>query len=847
MRQTSDAASFPQPPAESASAGPDARGEADRSVDAEIARQDSQSPSPAASARRRLSRSATALFATAALLAVVALFFFFGKQHRDELTARLAQAESRRAGEMTESDRAQADLALAQSRLEQTNSELADAKQSLAAARLREMELDTSLRAAKSKIEEAQAAEKEARHQGETNVQRLQDLLDKQREATQRLEMALAKAPSAAAAVRAGEELAQLQYLRRVNYAHAGFIEGLTRVPRQMLAECPADRQHWEWHYVDRVCHSELSRAKIPRADQLAFDVGWQRTAQLDRKPVVQISDKSGELKDLVLKGHTAPVAGIGFSLNKKRIATIAAEGAVKVWDAETAEELKTFQAPKESRPSALERRFVALDGEGKHVAAAMENGDVKVWDTDSGEEVATLKTQPVALAISPDGKLLATAKDLAVSIWDIPRAAVVHTIEHSDRLRALAFSPDGGRLATATAYRIAVWDTATGKQVSRLVGHDRLIARLAFSEDGKQLASTDTETLRVWDIAQSQVSQVQDRILEYARFSPDGRKIAGACINPFGVQIRDAETGEDLKTIIPGPFPITALAFSPDWKRVAIGEAVLRIWDVETAKPVVMLAGPPEMKERPKVPGPPPPPPPPPLKPGRPIISPSRGAAFSPDGTQVAAVDGNRLQLWDAVTGKEIREFKLAVVRKIDPPRRPEDGVFRPVAVAFSADGKRLVTAGANVVVLWDVDKGQELRSMRAETGFLTCVAFRPDGKQVAAGSQEGIVRTWDTDDGRLQHTLLGHPYIVHSVSYHPDSKRLVSGGGDRLVRVWDAEFGHEAIALHGHTSSVLCVAFSPDGSRIVSCGLERAVRIWDTRPRPWRTEVTAKKVSSD
>ena len=133
----------------------------------------------------------------------------------------------------------------------------------------------------------------------------------------------------------------------------------------------------------------------------------------------------------------------------------------------------------------------------------------------------------------------------------------------------------------------------------------------------------------------------------------------------------------------------------------------------------------------------------------------------------------------------------------------------------------------------MWDAETGQETLTLKGHTSAVISVAFSPDGKRLASGSDDRTVKVWDAATGQETLTLKGHTGSVRSVAFSPDGKRLASASDDRTVKVWDAATGQETLTLKGHTGGVMSVAFSPDGKRLASASDDRTVKVWDAGDR--------------
>ncbi|KAH7916834.1 YVTN repeat-like/Quino protein amine dehydrogenase, partial [Leucogyrophana mollusca] len=195
---------------------------------------------------------------------------------------------------------------------------------------------------------------------------------------------------------------------------------------------------------------------------------------------------------------------------------------------------------------------------------------------------------------------------------------------------------------------------------------------------------------------------------------------------------------------------------------------------------------------------------------------------AISPDGRRIASGMGGGLVIWDAMTRKVVHEIKAG-------------GVYR---LAYSPDGRWIATTpivSERVVRLWDADTGRPGREPLKCGGEVLCVAFSPDGSQIAAGVGLGFFQVIEISTGKsVVGPIKGHMGHVRSVVYSPDGRLIVTASDDGSIRVWDSKTGIEVGKPMWHRSDVLCISITADGRRIASGGgHDGTVRVWDLETR--------------
>lgn len=228
------------------------------------------------------------------------------------------------------------------------------------------------------------------------------------------------------------------------------------------------------------------------------------------------------------------------------------------------------------------------------------------------------------------------------------------------------------------------------------------------------------------------------------------------------------------------------------------------------------------------------------------------KALTFSPDGAQVAALDAKGLVRFSATrTGGSTTNFSIPAEFTATSLVWQEKGDF---IGAGSQTSKAELMIPDPAKSTWKLERTLGTGDGKSPiTDRVNALALSPDGQTLAVGSGEpsrsGDITLWSLTSGKMTgHYDERHIDTVLTLDFSPDGRHLASGGADKVVRVTELASGKMVKVFEGHTHHVLGVAWRADGRLLASAGADNVVKVWDwtTGDRRksvdgWDKEVTA------
>jgi WD40 repeat protein len=341
-------------------------------------------------------------------------------------------------------------------------------------------------------------------------------------------------------------------------------------------------------------------------------------------------------------------------------------------------------------------------------------------------------------VAFSPEGRRVVTATADDAQVWDVASGRPLRTLRHNNGVFCASFSPDAKWVVAGEDRITRVWDAESGRSVSRLRGDlggfspygNQIVTAVTLPSDfaNREIQDPLWDKAVIWDVKTGRRLHVLDSNegVSSANFSPDGKLVVTARYaeqqaswdagQGTAAVVFDAATGRRLRTLSdPRPnLSVDDAAFSPDGRRVLTygghdGRAAS--WDTAGGRILRLFQG------------------------GNDHVY---DAFFSPDGKRVVTI-AETVRVWDSASGRMLYVL---------PDHSVSDG-------SFSSDGRWLLTLG-NTARVWDAGNGRALYGLKLKGVDGTYGAdFSPNGRQVAAVSNDGTAKIWDVTTGRLLRAL--------------------------------------------------------------------------------------------
>jgi WD40 repeat protein/tetratricopeptide (TPR) repeat protein len=781
--------------------------------------------------------------ATAGLLVVLVLVLVGAVCQAAFLSSRLASARAEAAQWQDEARQASDDTKKARNdgdRAAHRDAELLRSARN--SAHLAHLERDRQRKRASKEAARRLAAEQAAKAESE----RRKSAEERAREAEEERKSAVAARAGAArqlAGLHVGHGTALLE-TGDLSGALIPFVRALAVAHREKL---PEDAHRLRIAALLSRCPRPLCALGYPKGDvsSVVLSPNGERLATVGADGVVKVrSALTGSLvgKQLV---HGAVAAAAVFSPDSKRLLTADGKGVVWLWNVEDGKEV--FEPVQlEAVPSHL-----GFSGDGKRfVTVTATKGDepgaeVVVRDVSDGDTIGqaiTTQIAPRPAVLSRDGKqVLVCCTDRAARVHDVQTGKQVGAaLGHDGEVVAATFSPDGRLILTAGDGKARVWSVATGKLVAALE-HDHPSIAAMFDETGRLvLTAAKDGSVRIHDTTTGKRIGPALRTratLRQAVLAPDGRYVLLAGANGTA-QLVDAVTGAlALPPLVHGQL-VRYMAFSPDGTRALTFDGrALRVWDLSAGEPLVPA--------------------------GLPVES---GVTYSTDGKRMARISGDTVQLHDPASGKPVGAAmkhkgdvqRVAFSPKGDlvltvsnPPEGKEGtptwdvrvwdaGTGKPASevmehlrevrqARFAADGTRVLTVALDKKVrLWEAKTGKLACKEIDHDADVVLAELSPDGRRVITSDENGITRAWDATKGELVGRAMAHSKPVRFMAFDGASKHLATCSEDGTARVWELATGRKVLEAE-HAGPVTHASFSSDGKLLLTGSADGTARAWN------------------
>ena len=497
------------------------------------------------------------------------------------------------------------------------------------------------------------------------------------------------------------------------------------------------------------------------------------------------------------LEDHEAPVLSVVFSSNGKWFASASSDGLVRIWDVADSKTANRFELKGHNTPV----RHLSFTPNDNLLVSVSEDGSVCQWDVTEGSQIGKISIPDdfiEYIAISPDGFHIATASsDHIVRLWDLKTGKAIHNFEgHTKTVVSIDFDDRRGRLLTASIDgTVRRWDISGERELTPSINCKFPLAYAALSPNQELIVATSEDGIVALHRAEDGSKKYQFRLekrIKHAAFSSVGEFLAIASDDKT-TRILDIDRKKEVAKLVGHNGPIEQVAFSSDDRKLATAsrDTTLRLWDVSMLRSEMVLDG---------------------------HEGAINSAVFLVGREQLATASAdNTIRIWNIDSGR------------FTPLIGHEDVVS---SIAYCNELGVIASGGSDKTVrLWNAEKGPPDRILWTHTSPATSVDFSPDGCQLSAAFEDGLILLFDVKSNSEPITLNGHNDRVNHIEYSPDGQRLISYGSDPMAILWNTNDGSQLKVFEGvYQFSISHSDFSPDGRYLAITFKNGTAELWDT-----------------
>ncbi|KAF9429439.1 WD_REPEATS_REGION domain-containing protein, partial [Entomortierella beljakovae] len=616
------------------------------------------------------------------------------------------------------------------------------------------------------------------------------------------------------------------------------------------------------------------------------------------------------------LSSHTDAISSIVYSAKKNIIVTGSYDFSVSIWDFTSKQDVTCKELLHKHRVSS-----VALVHEDSYIVSSCEDKTIRLWDIKDMRDIKSIDlmrqeslSQATSMVVaSSDGQYFASYNHSTIYLWDafddidkivgsirkyelnegigtiifspidfqlvsvnkkeknfylwnVSKHKVKPNANPIGDIISAAFSPKGNQIALGTVSGgIKIFDTRTGSCNETRKGYCDKIQSIAFSPNVDQITATYRDRVRIWSLEpDTNIGENNSKAawVVYSPIDPNGQYIVSGGMEKK-IDIWDADTGDNLYSLDcksevvkvafspsreqivsggldkkvrlwsissePGEIKvygghnggITCVAYSPNgyWFASGSNDNTIRIWGERNDVEYHVLSG---HKE-----------------PITCIEFSSQCAGDNPNSDLIASgsLDGY-IKLWNAALGTCIHTLPLNKWsnHSNNNSNNVDNSLKGITCIAFSPDGNQIASGdNGNTICVWDVSSGNLIHTINSHTAAITRILYTDNGQNIVSASRDGFINAW-----KLQATnpekifsVLGHNGGVESIDYvkKEDKEMIISGGRDNSAKIWDLNAKAETpvCTIEHHSKYVSSVCFSPKGDNVVTAGLDMRLCISD------------------